>query len=529
MQTAMSQKLATYGQWTYRGAWALEIVASIIGLATGIALGYRGFAASQTADSMDLILASAPFFMVAIAELTKIPIATLLFSVSWIWKPVVLAFLLLLAGITFETVLLGLERAGTMREVQYTNFANKISLLERERTHLKAAAEALQGSDAEAKARANLEQMNALADKERREIRARITEVDNELLAATTLSPAAIQAKEILQERQAELAELIARRDRDVNASVDQFERQRDSYVERIKSAREVGDTASVQRNEEALNKLTNPRPRKESEFQPKIDALDQEVARARAIFETQRSESPPMTPEDRRRFEARRDDLEKLYDTTAADWDQKIDGVRNALTAAKEAEERKSESLAQNQQRQDAIAAELNGLEKQRLVVVRDDQIRRLAARWYGKKPEEVTDAEAGKVAAIWFGSLALVAALAGPITAMVALALQRIAAQTESPSESRLSMLVRRLLLGWRWRRVRTVKVPVDVLVEKEVEKIVEVPVEKVVKEILYVPVLTDDPDALRKALDTDLPSEFADLVKISAKRGRKGASSA
>ena len=69
-----------------------------------------------------------------------------------------------------------------------------------------------------------------------------------------------------------------------------------------------------------------------------------------------------------------------------------------------------------------------------------------------------------------------------------------------------------------------MRSVRVPVDVVVEKEVEKYIEVPVEKVVKEILYVPILTDDPEALRQALHQDMPPEIADLVKVSANRGRK-----
>ncbi|TIM36836.1 MAG: hypothetical protein E5Y69_16970 [Mesorhizobium sp.] len=59
---------------------------------------------------------------------------------------------------------------------------------------------------------------------------------------------------------------------------------------------------------------------------------------------------------------------------------------------------------------------------------------------------------------------------------------------------------------------------QVPVD----REVERRVEVPVEveKVVKEILYVPILTDDPEALRRALDRELAPEVVDLVKVSAK---------
>lgn len=65
-----------------------------------------------------------------------------------------------------------------------------------------------------------------------------------------------------------------------------------------------------------------------------------------------------------------------------------------------------------------------------------------------------------------------------------------------------------------------------PVEVPVDREVEKRVEVPVEKVVKEILYVPILTDDPDALRRALSEDLPAEVVDLVQVAAKGGRKRA---
>lgn len=520
MHTAMSQKLASYGQWTYRGAWALEIVAAIIGLTTGVALSYRGFVANQAADSMDLVLASAPFFMIAIAELTKIPIATLLFGASWIWKPVILAFLLVLAGITFETVLLGLERASTMREVQYANFANQTKGLQQELENLKAAAESLRNTDDEAKARSDLEQLGGLADIERDKLRARITEVDEELQAATTLSPAAARAKEYLEEKLAALSALVERRDREIKDAVEQFERQRDSYVERIKSARETGDLASVQRNEEGLNKLTNPRPKKEAEFAPKLAELEPAVAAARAEYERLRKDSPPMTPEDKQRLEARRNDLEKLYDGTAADWDRKLDEARTGLAAAQEAATRKSETLAKNQQRQEAIATELSRLETERLPVARNDQIRRLAARWYGVKPEDVTEPQAGTVSTIWFASLAFIAALAGPITAMVALALQRIGAQAEVQSDSKLSRLLRRMLLRWRWRRVR--KVPVQVPVDREVERRVEVPVEveKVVKEILYVPILTDDPEALRRALDRELPPEVVDLVKVSAK---------
>jgi hypothetical protein len=60
------------------------------------------------------------------------------------------------------------------------------------------------------------------------------------------------------------------------------------------------------------------------------------------------------------------------------------------------------------------------------------------------------------------------------------------------------------------------------VEVPVDREVEKRVEVTVEKIIKEILYVPVLTDDPDAVQKSLAKDLPAEIADLVRVKFKDG-------
>jgi hypothetical protein len=520
MQASMSQKLASYGQWTYRGAWALEIIASIIGLSTGLVLGFQAFEASQSATAMDLVLASAPFFIVSIAELTKIPIATLLYSASWLWKPAILVFLLLLAGITFETVLLGLERAGTLRELEYEELADGIDALAREGAKLDASDQAAQQTEQVAKARADLQEVTTLAENARKEIQARVADVDSELQATTALTPEAARARDQLREKEERRAELVAERDSKVQQAVEEFERQRDSYVERIKSAREAGDTGSVKRWEDAIGALANPRAKTEGKYQAQIAALDQDILVARTNFDRLRTESPAMTVEQKQVLQNRRSDLEKSLDATSASWETRLDQARTTLAAAQANEADQDQVFAANQSRRDQIAKELGALEKKRIPLARTDQIRRIAARWYGEKPEEVSEAQAGKVAAIWFGSLAVIAGLAGPITAMVALGLQRIAAQAESHAESRLARLLRRMLIRWRWRRVRTVKVPVEVPVDREVEKLVEVPVEKIIKEILYVPVLTDDPQALRRALARDLPPEVADLVKVSAK---------
>jgi len=165
--------------------------------------------------------------------------------------------------------------------------------------------------------------------------------------------------------------------------------------------------------------------------------------------------------------------------------------------------------------QRREAIRRELDKLEKERIETARLDQVRRIAARFYAAKPEDVSSDRVDVVSNIWFGSLALLAALAGPMTALVSLELQKLG---DEGIRSRKSGLLRRMLISWRWRRVRTIRVPVEVHVEKEVEKRVEVPVEKVIKEIMYVPIFTDDPDALRRAMDQSLEREVAEHLKFS-----------
>ena len=102
------------------------------------------------------------------------------------------------------------------------------------------------------------------------------------------------------------------------------------------------------------------------------------------------------------------------------------------------------------------------------------------------------------------------MLAALAGPMTAIVALELQSVAAADER-TPSKLSRLVRKMIVSWRWRRTRDVRI--------------EVPSEKIVKEILYVPILTDDPEAVRRATSETLEKDVADLVTISIARAGNG----
>jgi hypothetical protein len=518
MTETMSQKLAVYGQWTYRGAWALEITAAIIGLMTGLALGYQAFAAGESVTAMELTLASAPFFMVALAELTKIPVATLLFSASWLWKPVLLVFLIALAAITFETVIIGLERAATLRQLKYDELAKQIAVLKSENQNLESTILKAQKDNRVEQAQKDIERISGLAEQERNSILQQIADLDRELEGQVLLSPEAARARDRLKEAEDRRSARLAERDRAIRDAVEEFERQRDSFVKRL-----LDPTATPEQKtawEEELRRLSNPRPRIMGQYQSQIDSIDQEIASLRDEFETLRGTGEVQGSEQRKSLETRRSELVQSLARSDEKWSRERDAARGALGTAQSTEATETETIAANRTRQDQIAKELAAIEAVRIPMARTDQVRRLASRFHGVEPEDVSVEQTNFVAVIWFSSLAGLAALAGPLTAMVALGLQRIPESTSRKQESKLARFMRKWLVRWRFRRVRTIKVPVEKPVEKEVEKIVERPVEKIVKEILYVPVLTDDPDAVRRALRESLPQEVADLVKITTK---------
>jgi hypothetical protein len=518
---SLKDKLAIYGQRTYIGAWALEIVAAFLGLTTGIALGYQAFSVATpgSISSMDLMLASAPFFMVAIAELTKIPIATLLYVVSWLWKPVVFLFLVALAGITFETVFMGLERAVTLRQFRYEEIVRNIDKLKAESDEIESRLSDKTLNDRLTRAQESLNYNTKQAAQEHDSLSNQLSDVEKDLDRQQMLTPESAQLRDKISENRSDRDRLISERDIEIKNQEAEFESQRESFVHRIDEAVKNGDIVRKKQYEDQLDKLPNPRPRLEAQFATRIDPIQSEIDSLQAEFDQKQKNAPTMSPTERQRLESKREELKNRQDESDRSWEKRKEVASAQVEQVLNVQANQDTFLAEAQKRKDDLSSQMSDLEKQRIENARTDQVRRIAARVYGTKPESVTTEQAGFISVVWFGSLALLAALAGPLTAMVALALQSMAStEMKSTRAGKLSRLVRRLLLRWRWKRVRTIKVPVEVPVEKEVEKRVEVPVERVIKEILYVPVLTDDPDAIRRALNETLDKDIANLVTLS-----------
>lgn len=110
------------GKFLLRMAWGVEILVALIGLCIGIIIIRGAQGASEVEDlisrgvSLDDLTFGMIFIIVAVVELTKIPLANAVYySVRLFWRIVFLIALLLVNVSTFETIITGFERINRER------------------------------------------------------------------------------------------------------------------------------------------------------------------------------------------------------------------------------------------------------------------------------------------------------------------------------------------------------------------------------------------------------------------------------
>ena len=139
------------GKFLLKMAWTVEILVAVIGICIAIivvmqAQGTKNLddLAGRAVNLSDLTFGGI-FFIVAIVELTKIPLATAVYySVRIYWKIIFLIALLLVNVSTFETIVTGFERINRERTkiidkkiVKYHSISTQIEQLN-ENTEVKA-------------------------------------------------------------------------------------------------------------------------------------------------------------------------------------------------------------------------------------------------------------------------------------------------------------------------------------------------------------------------------------------------------
>ena len=121
---------ADYGKKILKVAWTVEILAALTGLFIAWGQGYDVYYSIDNPTASDLlnaIMGALPFVIIAVIEPTKIPLAGGFYKTKFFgWKMLILASLLGLTIVTFETMFNGLERNLTNVTRQVTDANNKI-------------------------------------------------------------------------------------------------------------------------------------------------------------------------------------------------------------------------------------------------------------------------------------------------------------------------------------------------------------------------------------------------------------------
>ena len=124
---------ARYGQNIYWVAWAVEILAALIGLTIALATAYDAFRDIPDPDLghyINAIIGALPFLVIAVIEPTKIPLAGGFYKTRILsWKILILIALIGLTTVTFETMFNGLERNLTNVTRQVVDSENRIQFL----------------------------------------------------------------------------------------------------------------------------------------------------------------------------------------------------------------------------------------------------------------------------------------------------------------------------------------------------------------------------------------------------------------
>jgi hypothetical protein len=119
------EKEKNFGKKIYYTAWAIEILAALIGLLIAAIIAYQAYydlpeIEKTLGAGINALIGALPFLVIAIIEPTKIPLAYGLYKVKLFgWKMLILVALLSLTFVTFETMFTGLER-------NLNNITNKV-------------------------------------------------------------------------------------------------------------------------------------------------------------------------------------------------------------------------------------------------------------------------------------------------------------------------------------------------------------------------------------------------------------------
>jgi hypothetical protein len=566
----------------YVFAWVVEGFAVLTGLFIALMIGldtlekivgtkYADNQPPTTSDYINTIIAVLPFFLVAIVELAKIPVARATYkTVNKLWKTIFALTLVFLAIITFETSLNGFER----------NFSNLTFVIEKYKDELdstvqniselerqKVEAESLEASVIEGNY--NKRRVELTTDRDMQ-----VTVITNRIAELKSSVETTEMYRQELKTLQDELQQKRTAKNNEISRLTLQFEGQLTSVqsdldVKRtdvrnaIYQKNEVINRVNVEKNKalenaglfdsetgikREFNLRTQALEKERSILESKLSEMNLSIA-TNGISDTYNESLNSIESKYEKQFleiqdaiKSKSSEISKSIALVEADIKTSVDSLyeqqksvedkfEQQLLANNIERKRQFDLLKNNQAFIEDINSQLTPLQVSRVAIrsninqeVGTNQVYRITRSWTGAESSaDITRSQVAKTAVIWFGSLAAVVALTGILLALASCVIadkkMTVINTKKTSAFSKLLFSVRKYYV-YRQKRALEPKIR-EVRIEKEVVKEVirEVPVEKVVikevpkeiirKQIVHVPMYTNDKDLVDKY------NEASDLV--------------
>ena len=567
MQRQVSPERAAIGKFLRRFAWAFEIAAVTIGLAISIATMMSNFEEMNSyrdtglnwGDWANIFIAAIPFVMVAMVEITKIPLVGVFYkTTSRLWKWVFGACLVFVAAITFESAFNGFER--NFAALMYSIDAPKKEIVTADQRIEKLAA------DRENLASLSLESIEAEYNQRYDELFSQTNQQKTEIQDQVSGLRASIQTEYVeelrkeLDNARIERSRLISQQDAELDRITSDYANQAGNISDQLDSERRSLQGQLAQERQRLL-KMEEDAQREiadsnfftkkgiEESWGKKIQAQSGVVASLRNRLNAGAGNSS-LSNVQRQESEAK-DSVRARFSALIKTQEQKIERLSREIAKSVGSKEKEIEGnvavyqeqlksldsqfqeqlaiiqanrdesyvrLGNNEKLVADIDAKLDALQTRRIDLVQEinekvagNQIYRMAT-WTTNK-ESAADVErdvVGLVAAIWFGSLAALIAIMGIFLALGSYVINDPSWKDRDAQKSGSSLISKML----KARRAYYITQRKSAMTRKEiveVDRVVfkEVPVETVRKEFVHVPFYTND----KRLLNMDLTQSGED----------------
>ncbi|MEY8120685.1 hypothetical protein AB9F26_21015 [Falsihalocynthiibacter sp. BN13B15] len=453
----------TYASRLKKLAWAIEIVLVTVGL--GIAFA-QATASPEGSGYIQMFPVFGVFVVLAVVELAKIPAATVVFHAKGWRKMLPFAGLALASLISFETIFNGYERYA--HETTKPVVEAKSNLI------------ALEGD----KERLLTTELSGETDG------SRVAELDEKRVAdqrdvVARAADAAQRARDNLdseetKELKTQLSSLLDQQNQAGNEADKIWIDEQKWINERLK------DGAIDAKTRDQLNRRMRDMPARQSFVNEERAKFDDSIAKINTNIEASITVPSPEAVAILEAAEIRLKSAQEQLNTFEQQADQRASSrIDDELAAGNAAKARATQIEALEEQ---IVKAQRAIDEKSEI-----SQLHRWAAFFYGSGASEVGEDQVKRTGAIFGLILGIVGALTGASVAMYS-----------------------------EWFRTRGIqpkiiekKVPIEVIVEKEVEKIVEVEVPIIKYKYVPIPIGDDFDDAIDGILQA-LPKEAADELR-------------